>query len=75
MLRNIKLFGLFAVDAGRVRRFLLKLILLAAIGVGLQSCMSSVVGAAVDTGIEIAKVPFKIADTAVELIFPEDKDD
>ena len=40
----------------------------------LNSCVSVVVGGAVDTALEVAKVPFKVAETAAEIIIP-DKDD
>ena len=43
----------------------------------LASCMmGTVVGAAVDTTLEVAKVPFKVAGAAVELVTLEgDEDD
>ncbi|MDD9891410.1 MAG: NF038104 family lipoprotein [Gammaproteobacteria bacterium] len=42
---------------------------------GLQSCVGAIVGAAVDTGIEVAKVPFKVVGVAVDLAIPDDDDD
>ncbi|GJM13546.1 MAG: hypothetical protein DHS20C12_19490 [Pseudohongiella sp.] len=41
----------------------------------LQSCVGTVVGAAVDTTIEVAKVPFKVVGAAVDLAVPDDDDD
>ena len=41
-----------------------------------SSCIvSTVVGTAVDTTLEVAKVPFKVADAAVGLATSEEKDD
>lgn len=41
----------------------------------LTSCVGAVVGAAVDTTIEVAKVPFKVAGAAVDVIVPDGDDD
>ena len=41
----------------------------------LFSCVGAVVGAVVDTTIEVAKVPFKVAEAAVDLAVPDDDDD
>jgi hypothetical protein len=41
----------------------------------LSSCVGLVVGAVVDTTIEVAKVPFKVAGAAVDVIVPDDDDD
>jgi hypothetical protein len=40
----------------------------------LSSCVGLVVGAVVDTTIEVAKVPFKVAGAAVDVIVPDDDD-
>jgi len=45
------------------------------LGLGLGSCVGVVVGAAVDTTIEVAKVPFKVAGAAVDVVVPDDDDD
>ena len=42
--------------------------------VNLNSCIGVVIGGAVDTALEVAKVPFKVAETAAEIVIP-DKDD
>ena len=42
--------------------------------VNLNSCVGVVIGGAVDTALEVAKVPFKVAETAAEIVIP-DKDD
>ena len=45
-------------------------------GIIFSSCIvSTVVGTAVDTTLEVAKVPFKVADAAVELATSEDDDE
>lgn len=41
----------------------------------LFSCVGAVVGAAVDTTIEVVKIPFKVAGAAVDLAVPDDDDD
>ncbi|MFT4887318.1 MAG: hypothetical protein ACJAS2_002535 [Pseudohongiellaceae bacterium] len=41
----------------------------------LSSCVGVVVGAVVDTTIEVAKVPFKVAGAAVDVIVPDKDDD
>jgi len=40
----------------------------------LSSCVGIVVGAVVDTTLEVAKVPFKVAGAAVDVIVPDDDD-
>lgn len=41
----------------------------------LQGCVGTVVGAVVDTTIEVAKVPFKVVGAAVDLAIPDDDDE
>jgi|TARA_B110000483_G_scaffold240846_1_gene322400 hypothetical protein len=41
----------------------------------LSGCIAVVVGAVVDTTIEVAKVPFKVAGAAVDVIVPDDNED
>lgn len=41
----------------------------------LTSCVGAVVGAVVDTTIEVVKVPFKVAGAAVDLVIPDNDDD
>ncbi|MCH7817723.1 MAG: NF038104 family lipoprotein [Proteobacteria bacterium] len=41
----------------------------------LNACVGMVVGAAVDTTIEVVKVPFKIVGAVVDLAIPDDDDD
>lgn len=41
----------------------------------LSACVGAVVGAAVDTTIEVAKVPFKVGGAAIDLVVPDDEDD
>ncbi|MBT3531634.1 MAG: hypothetical protein HOF74_07825 [Gammaproteobacteria bacterium] len=38
------------------------------------SCVGTIVGVAVDTTIEVAKVPFKVVGAAVDLAVPDDED-
>ena len=53
----------------------LRIPLLAALCLTLSSCVGMVVGAAVDTTIEIAKVPFKVAGAVVDLAVPDNDDE
>lgn len=41
----------------------------------LPGCVGTVVGAAVDTTIEVAKVPFKVGGAVVDLASGDDEDD
>lgn len=41
----------------------------------LTGCLGTIVGAAVDTTIEVVKVPFKVAGAAVDVIVPDGDDD
>jgi hypothetical protein len=41
----------------------------------LSGCIAVVVGAVVDTTIEVAKVPFKVAGAAVDVTVPDDNED
>jgi len=50
-------------------------LMLVALCLLLFSCVGAVVGAVVDTTIEVAKVPFKVAGAAVDLAVPNDDDD
>ena len=50
-------------------------LMLVALCLLLFSCVGAVVGAVVDTTIEVAKVPFKVAEAAVDLTVPDDDDD
>ena len=49
-------------------------LMLVTLCVVLFSCVGAVVGAAVDTTIEVAKVPFKVVGAAVDLAVPDDDD-
>jgi len=41
----------------------------------LSGCVGTIVGAAVDTTIEVAKVPFKVAGAAIDVATPDKDDD
>ena len=53
----------------------LRIPLLFALCLLLSSCVGMAVGAAVDTTIEIAKVPFKVAGAVVGLAVPDNDDE
>jgi hypothetical protein len=42
---------------------------------GLSGCLGFIVGNAVDLGIEVVKVPFKVTKAAVDVITDDDDDD
>ncbi len=50
-------------------------LMLIALSLLLFSCVGAVVGAVVDTTIEVAKVPFKVVGAAVDLAVPGGADD
>ena len=52
-----------------------KLLILGLLLISLHGCVGAIVGAAVDTTIEVAKVPFKVAGAAVDVMVPDDDDD
>ena len=52
-----------------------KLFCVISIILSLQSCVGIIVGTAVDTTIEVAKVPFKVVGAAVNLDDDDDDDD
>ena len=41
----------------------------------LSGCLGFIVGNAVDLGIEVVKVPFKVTKAAVDVITDDDEDD
>lgn len=47
---------------------LLKVAIFFAISLCLSACVGKIVGAAVDTTIEVAKVPFKVVGAAVDVV-------
>jgi len=53
----------------------LKFLALLALCLMMSSCVGTIVGAAVDTTIEVAKVPFKVAGAAIDLAVPDGDDD
>lgn len=50
-------------------------LVMVALSLLLFSCVGTVVGAAVDTTIEVVKIPFKVVGAAVDLAVPDDDDD
>ena len=53
----------------------LRLFVLITLSLLLFSCVGAVVSTAVDTTIEVVKVPFKVAGAAVDLAVPDNDDD
>lgn len=51
------------------------LLALAILSVSLSGCLGFIVGNAVDLGIEVVKVPFKVTKAAVDVITDDDDDD
>ena len=50
-------------------------VLLTIMPFALSGCLGFIVGNAVDLGIEVVKVPFKVTKAAVDVITGDDKDD
>ena len=50
------------------------LLVLAAISMSLSGCLGFIVGSAVDVGIAVAKVPFKVTKAAVDVLTDDDDD-
>ena len=55
--------------------FSIRIVMLVLLSLLLASCVGTVVGAAVDTTIEVAKVPFKVVGAAIDLAVPDDDDE
>ena len=51
------------------------IIVLTMIPFALSGCLGFIVGNAVDLGIEVVKVPFKVTKAAVDVITDDDDDD
>ena len=47
------------------------MILLGVICLSLTGCVGTIVGAAVDTTIEVAKIPFKVAGAVIDVATPD----
>jgi hypothetical protein len=52
-----------------------RLIVLVLLGLMLSGCLGTVVGTAVDVTLEVAKVPFKVAGAAIDVVTPDDDDE
>ena len=50
-------------------------VLLTIMPCALSGCLGFIVGNAVDLGIEVVKVPFKVTKAAVDVITDDDEDD
>lgn len=42
---------------------------------GLSACVGTIVGTAVDVGIEVVKIPFKVGGAVVDVVTDDDDDD
>jgi len=45
------------------------------LAMALSSCLGTVVGTVVDVTLEVAKVPFKVAGAAIDVVTPDDDDE
>jgi len=52
-----------------------RVITLALLGLLLSGCLGAVVGTAVDVTLEVAKVPFKVAGAAIDVVTSDDNDE
>ena len=51
-----------------------QLVLLPGICLLMSGCLGTVIGAAVDVTLEVAKVPFKVAGAVVDVVIPDGDD-
>ena len=49
-----------------------KIVLISFLCVSLSACVGTIVGAAVDTTIEVAKIPFKVAGAVIDVAAGDD---
>jgi len=61
--------------SSRLLRRIKQQLLVSAFCLALNSCVGTVLGVAVDTTIEVAKVPLKLVGAAADLVIPDDDDD
>ena len=54
------------------KKSLIRVIMIIAVSFSLNACVGKIVGAAVDTTIEVAKVPFKVAGAAIDVASGDD---
>lgn len=57
-----------------MRRTVFRLLAAVALMLPLTACLGTVVGTAVDVTLEVAKVPFKVAGAAVDVVSGDDED-
>ena len=60
--------------ANMLRRHLIALSIVGLLTLGMTACVGTIVGTAVDVGIEVVKVPFKVAGAAVDVVTDDDDD-
>ena len=53
----------------------LRVLVLALLGLMLSGCLGAVVGTAVDVTLEVAKVPFKVAGAAIDVVSDDDEEE
>ena len=59
-----------------MNRVRVRILIAGALMLSLSACLGTVVGAAVDVSLEVAKVPFKVAGAAIDVVTDdEDKDE
>lgn len=52
-----------------------RMLILAMLMMGLSACLGTVVGTAVDVTLEVAKVPFKVAGAAIDVMTEDDEEE
>jgi len=55
------------------RKQSLRLFVIVICTLGLSACIGTVVGAVVDTAIEVAKIPFKVGGAIIDVATPDDE--
>lgn len=56
----------------RVPKVVLKLYSVLAVSVLLSGCVGTVVGAVVDTAVEVVKIPFKVSGAVIDVVTPDE---
>jgi hypothetical protein len=57
-----------------MNRVRVRILIAAALMLSLSACLGTVVGAAIDVSLEVAKVPFKVAGAAIDVVTDDDEE-
>jgi hypothetical protein len=57
------------------KKRLITLLLLCLVSVGVSGCVGTIVGAVVDTTVEVVKIPFKVGGAIIDVVTPDESAD